>query len=247
MTVTIGLIGYGRFGEFAAGHLVRRAKVIVHDAKRSRLRKLPVGARRGSLIEVASQPVVVLAIPVSSLRSVLTKLRHHIRPGCLVVDVCAVKSTPIRWMKECLPADVGILGTHPLFGPDSARQGLRGKTIVLCPVRISSQHLGRVLTELHRLGIETAFMAPSEHDRFMAETILLTQYIGRLVDRSGARRWHSVTAHYGQLLSIVDTVRHDTTELFSDMVHFNPNGRALIAALHKAARSLRRDLRQSRR
>jgi prephenate dehydrogenase len=247
MTVTIGLIGYGRFGEFAAAHLVRRAKVVVHDAKRSRLRNLPVGVRRGSLIEVASQPVVVLAVPVSSLRSLLTKLRRHVRPGSLVVDVCAVKSTPIRWMKESLPADVGILGTHPFFGPDSAHQGLRGKTMVLCPVRISSQHLARILTEFHRLGIETVFMAPREHDRFMAETILLTQYIGRLVARSGAHRWPWVTANYAHLLSIADTVRHDTTELFVDMVHFNPNGMALIASLHKAMKSLGRDLRRSRR
>jgi prephenate dehydrogenase len=158
-----------------------------------------------------------------------------------------VKAIPIRWMKDALPADVGILGTHPFFGPDSAQETLRGKTVVLCPVRISGHHLARVLTELHRVGVETVFMTPIEHDRFMAETILLTQYIGRLVARSGARRWHSVTANYGHLLSIMDTVRHDTTELFADMVRFNPDGTALITSLRRAAESLRRDLRQSRR
>jgi prephenate dehydrogenase len=245
--VTIGVIGYGRFGEFAVRHLSRRVRVLVYDSRRANTKALPKGAHRAKLAEVAGQQVVLLAVPVSSLRSLLSRIRRNVQPEALVVDVCAVKSAPVSWMKDLLPAEVGILGTHPFFGPDSARKRLRGKMIVLCPVRVSSFHLARVLTELHRVGLETIFMSPIEHDRLMAETILLTQYVGRLVDRLGAHQWPSVTTNYASLRSIVETVRHDTTQLFTDMVEFNPFGKKLARSFRQAARALEREARHRHR
>lgn len=244
--MTIGLFGYGRFGEFAVRHLSRRARVLVYDRRRFRRPRLPKGARWGTFAGTARQPVVILAVPVSELRSLLMRIRRYVRPGALIVDVGAVKVAPVRWMRELLPASAGVLGTHPFFGPDSARKSMRGMLIVLCPVRVGSHHLARALTELHRLGLETIFMTPLEHDRLMAETILLTQYVGRLVDRVGAQHWPPVTANYAHLLSIVETVRHDTTQLFTDMVTFNPFGKKLAQSFRQAARVMERDARRRR-
>jgi prephenate dehydrogenase len=146
-------------------------------------------------------------------------------------------------MKRHLPPTVGILGTHPLFGPDSGRKGLRGLTVVLCPVRIEGARLATVLTELHRAGIETVFMNPDDHDRMMAETILLSQYVGRLIDETGATRWPPVTQNYAHLCALVNTVCNDTVGLFSDMVRFNAHGKALLRHLERAHRDLRRTVR----
>lgn len=134
--VTLGLIGYGRFGRLAARYLARHAPVLVYD-KHSRA--LPSGRgriRRGSLVDVASQPVVVLAVPISSLRTVLRSIRTHVLPGALIIDVCTVKVKPVQWMKDYLPPSVYLLGAHPLFGPDSDCGTVRGQHIVLCPVRL---------------------------------------------------------------------------------------------------------------
>lgn len=242
--MTIGLIGYGRFGAFIAPLLAHRARVMVYDARRSREGKLPAGVRRGTMAEVARQKVVLLAVPVSELRKVLLRIRPHLQAGSLVVDVCAVKAAPVRWMKRIVPRAVGILGTHPFFGPDSARDGLRGLTVVLCPVRIEGTQLATILTELHRTGVETLFMSPDDHDRLMAETILLSQYVGRMVDRTGATCWPPVTRNYSHLLSIAGTVRKDTPRLFADMVRYNAHGRRLVTALGKAHRELLREVRQ---
>ena len=35
-------------------------------------------------------------------------------------------------MQELLPQDVSILATHPIFGPDSAADSLKGRKIALC-------------------------------------------------------------------------------------------------------------------
>lgn len=241
---TIGLIGYGRFGEFVAPLLAGRARVVVYDARRRKPVRYPRGVRKGDISEVARQDVVLLAVPVSEIRGVLLRIRPYLRPGSLVVDVCAAKAAPVRWMTRIVPQGVGILGTHPLFGPDSAAGGLRGLTVVLCPVRIGGVQLSTVLTELHRAGLETIFMNPDDHDRMMAETILLSQYVGRLVNRARATRWPPLTRNYAHLLSIVQTVRNDTVGLFADMVRYNVHGKQLLRRLTAAQRDLRREIRR---
>jgi prephenate dehydrogenase len=242
--VTIGLIGYGRFGAFVVPLLAQRASVVVYDVRRRRRGQLPPRAKRGRLAEAARQDVVLLAVPVAELRKVLVRIRPLLRPGSLVIDVSAVKALPVRWMKRHLPRTVGILGTHPFFGPDSGRRGLRGLTAVLCPVRIGGAQLAAVLTELHRVGVETVFMNPDDHDRMMAETILLSQYVGRLVNKTGAMRWPPVTENYAHLFTLVNTVCNDTDGLFADMVRFNPHGKALLRRLGSAHRDLRRTVRR---
>ena len=44
-------------------------------------------------------------------------------------------------MERLLPATASILGTHPMFGPDSARGGVAGLPMILCPVRIAAREL----------------------------------------------------------------------------------------------------------
>jgi len=48
--------------------------------------------------------------------------RQQPRRGCLLGQ-----EHPVRWMRELLPPDVAILGSHPMFGPDSAAESLQGR------------------------------------------------------------------------------------------------------------------------
>jgi prephenate dehydrogenase len=243
--VTVGLIGYGRFGRFAAKHLSTRVRVVVHDPR------VKGRASRGGRIvhatlgEAAGQPVVLLAVPVSALRGVLRAIRRHVRPGALIIDVCAVKTLPARWMEKMLPKHVHILATHPLFGPDSASRSLEGKTVVLCPVRLPRTQLREIRKILDRKDVHSIVMSVEEHDRMAAETILLTQYVGRMLLRADLRRWPTMTANYGALVRITDVARRDTPQLFTDMVNFSPHGRRVSRALSRAARSLRGAMRRS--
>jgi hypothetical protein len=71
----------------------------------------------------------------------------------------------------------------------------------------------------------------------MAETLLVSQYIGRLLDRAGIPLHEDATASYAHLRAVIRAARNDTDELFADMWRFNrwaPRiGRALARA-HKA-------------
>jgi len=169
----------------------------------------------------------------------------YLVPGSLVIDVGAVKTLPAHWMKAAIPRSVSILASHPLFGPDSAARSLRGRTIVLCPVRIGKSRLQHVRARLHRKGLRSVVMKVEDHDRMAAETILATQYVGRLVAHAGLSTWPAVTANYARLLAMVDIARKDSVDLFADMARYNPQGRLVARAFRRAQGMIAREL-QSR-
>lgn len=237
----VGLIGYGRFGRIAARYCAREAGVYVYDPHvRVRGGK---GIRSATLAEAASQHVVVLAVPISEIRGVLRSIRTLVPPGGLVIDVCSVKVIPLEWMKQILPPSVSIVGMHPLFGPDSDTGTLRGQRVVVSPSRNGARWMGRIRALARSHGIRLHEMTPRAHDRLMAETLLLTQYVGRLLQGAGIpeRAWS--TASYGQLRIIVRTALRDSEQLFIDMWRFNPYGLRTARALLGSHRALFRKTR----
>ncbi len=244
--MTIGLIGYGRFGRLAAGVLARRANVVVWDPRLRRKGRLARRVLSTTLEEVARQPVVVLAVPVSALRELLTRVRSYVSPGALVLDVCAVKSVPLRWMSAALPPGVSIIGTHPFFGPDSYNGTLEGHRIVLCPVRAPRRLLMQVRRVLRESGLHVEIMTPDAHDRTMAETVFLTQFVGRLLAAARLAGTEGWTVHSRRLRSIVDVARNDSRELFLDMWKYNPHARAIVRRFGLGWRRLERLLNDHR-
>ncbi len=240
MRPSVGLIGYGRFGRLAARYIAAGADVIVYETRGM----VPVATgkriRRGTLAQAAAQPVVVLAVPVSALRRVLRRMSVHLSPGALVVDVCAVKVLPVRWMKEILPPSVSVLGTHPLFGPESDTGTLRGQRIVLCPARITPGRLRALRRAAVRKGLSVHLMSPREHDRLMADTLLASQYAGRLIAAAKVRRHAWSTGSYEHLKALVAIAENDSIQLFQDMMRYNPFGGAMVRALGKAHRTISR-------
>ncbi|KAL7553371.1 hypothetical protein ACHAWF_016657, partial [Thalassiosira exigua] len=56
----------------------------------------------------------------------------------LIVDVLSVKEHARNVLLEHLPEECGILCTHPMFGPDSAKHGWQGQTFVYERTRIDN-------------------------------------------------------------------------------------------------------------
>ena len=233
MRPRVGLIGCGRFGALAARYIAPLADLVVCDPRVKSA--VPPRARRGTLAEAASQNLVVLAVPISAMRGVLREIAPHVRPGAVVADVCSVKTLPLAWMRAALPRSVAILGTHPLFGPDSDTGSLRGQRIVACP----SRGARRLIPALRRLararGMRLVVMTPSAHDRLMAETLLVTHYVGRLLHGAGLRRRSPSTAAYRHLEVVMETALRDSEQLFLDMWRFNPGAARVRRALEASA------------
>lgn len=217
----LGLIGFGAFGRLVAEHLRNDFDVIVADAVDYAAEAAELGVRWTTLEEAAACPYVLLAVPIQRFRGVLEAIRGHVQPGSLVIDVGSVKVAPIAAMEELLPAEVEIIGTHPMFGPQSAADGLPGHRIVVCPVR--TERLDEVRSFLaDRLGLEVHICDAETHDRQIARTQALAQFIGRALAELEESRSPVRTPGYDQLRHVAETVGADSWELFAAIQNLNP-------------------------
>lgn len=220
MSSSVSIIGFGAFGRLAARHLRGHARLCVCDP-RQRAPDLP----QVELPEAAGCDVVIVAVPLSRLEAVLRALAPHLRPGAIVVDVASVKIEPARLMLRLLPDHVEILATHPLFGPESARNGVAGHRIAWCPLR-GRGHL-RLAWLLRRLGLRVIATTPDAHDREMAVVQGLTHLIARGLADLGAAPSRLATASYQRLIEAAAMVQSDSPELLDMILNRNPHAAAV--------------------
>ena len=216
--LSLGLIGYGAFGVFILPHLSRFFDVQVHDPGRDP-GSLP--GRAADLATAAAQDIVVLAVPLARMQAVASELAPLLRPGTLVVDVCSLKMRPLEILAATLPAHVEILGTHPLFGPQSGRLGIAGLRMALCPVRGRNARLAARFLR-RAFGLEVIVTTAEAHDRQMAYVQGLTHIVSRIVVGMDVPALDLRTTTFEHLTRMVDTVRHDSEELFRTIARDNP-------------------------
>lgn len=235
---SLGLIGFGQFGQLAAGVLKTRFDVLVTDrAPEARERARELGVAFGSIEEAAGRDVVVLAVPVAAMRAVIGEVAPHLKPGALVVDVGSVKVLPAQWMRELLPPHVDIVATHPLFGPQSvARDGLPGLRFVVCPIR-GDRH-EKVAAFGRQLGLAVTVTTPEEHDQEMAYVQALTHLIGRSLVNLGIPDERLATQSYQHLLELCGLIGADTFELFTAIQTQNPYAPEVVKAFVRQAEDL---------
>jgi prephenate dehydrogenase len=154
------------------------------------------------------------------------------------MDTCSVKTYPVGLMEKLLPATASILGTHPMFGPDSARDGAAGLPMILCPVRIGARELENWRSFYTSMGLKVTVMTSDEHDREAAFTQGVAHYIGRVLSDLGVRRSPIGTVGYNKLLEIVEQTCNDPLQLFLDLQRFNPHTREMRAQLEKSLKSV---------
>jgi prephenate dehydrogenase len=234
---TLGLIGFGQFGRLAATVLRSHYDVLVTDtAPGAAAAARDLGVGFGSLAEAAGREVVVVAVPVVAMREVFAAMAPHLQPGALVIDVGSVKMLPAQWMLETLPAHVDIVATHPLFGPQSARTGLAGLRLVVCPIR--GDRYEKVAAFGRDLGLTVTVTTPEEHDREMAYVQALTHLIGRSLVNLGIPDEHLKTPSYQHLLELCALIGADTFELFTAIQTQNPFAAEVVGAFVEQARGL---------
>jgi prephenate dehydrogenase len=234
--MTVGVYGLGRFGSFWAELLGRHVPVCAYS--RSPGRATPAGVRRVGEDELLSQDVIFLCVAISAVEEVLTRTRGRISPDSVVMDTCSVKVYPAGLMQLLLPASVTILGTHPMFGPDSARGGASGLPMILCPLRIGARELEGWRAFFSGMGLAVSVMTPDEHDREAAFTQGVTHYIGRVLADLGIRGSPIGTVGYRKLLEIVEQTCNDPLQLFLDLQRYNPYTREMRVSLERSLRSV---------
>ncbi|WP_370320570.1 prephenate dehydrogenase/arogenate dehydrogenase family protein [Oricola sp.] len=219
---SIGVIGFGTFGRLIARHAAPYFGVCVHDiAPEAGQAAASIGAVATTLEHAAACDIVVIATPVPTFADILSSVAAHCRPGALVLDVGSVKIGPSALMRQTLPLNVDIVATHPLFGPQSARNGLAGLKIALCPIR-GERHRALAAFLRRRLGLQVIVTTPEDHDREAATVQGLTHLIAKVLTRMDPLPTRMTTRSFDLLVEAVSMVRHDAPEVFEAIERSNP-------------------------
>lgn len=240
---TLGIIGYGAFGQLSARYLRPWFRVLAHDPA---VVQSPVaGVEMSDLDTVCRCDIVVIAVPLSAFAQVCREIAPLLQPGTLVMDVCSTKLRPAEILLAELPPHVDLVATHPMFGPQSIRAGTRGLKMVLCPLR-SGQAPGvrpsRLAAFLRaRFGLSIVIASPEEHDREAAFTQGLTHLIAKALLRMDEMPGRITTRSFDLIRQAVEMVRHDAPGV-SHAIETNPFSQDVRSRFYAELEAVRREM-----
>jgi prephenate dehydrogenase len=169
-----GLIG-GSLGMALKANRLPGLEIVGHDLDRSvtaRAEKLGAVDRAEHNLPraVSAAGMVIIAVPILSVREVMKEIAPHMEDGAVVTDTTSTKAHVMAWAKELLP-DVNFVGGHPMAGKENAgienaEAGLfQGKAYCVCPAVDASDSAVKSVLGLARLaGSEPMFIDAEEHD-----------------------------------------------------------------------------------
>lgn len=230
--MTIGVYGLGRFGSFFSSVLSRGGAEVIACSRS--LHEAPEGVALRSEEEVLNADYLFFTVAISSFEEVLRKVGPRIGKDTVVLDTCSVKTYPAKWMKANIPQDVYKIATHPMFGPDSGRNGVEGLPLVMCPISGKDERYERIKSYFISLGLKVLEMSERKHDMQAAYSQGVTHFVGRVLHEMGMKPTEIATSGYKSLMTIVDQTCNDPLQLFYDLQRFNPYAKEMRLSLQVA-------------
>lgn len=236
--ISLGIIGFGAFGQLAAIHLGQYFEITAHDPFPD-VDKVAqkLGVRLSSLHEVSQTDVILIAAPVSSFEQVVSEIAVACKPGALIVDVGSVKVGPAKIMRRLLPHNVDIVATHPLFGPQSATGGVDGLKIAVCPIQ-GKRHMRLAAFARKALGLIVIMTTPEDHDKEAAIVQGLTHLIAKVLLGMGPLPKRMTTKSFDLLSDAISMVQHDAPAVFEAIENANPYAEAVRRRFFELAADL---------
>ena len=220
----VGIIGFGRFGRVLADLLKKQYEVLIHDPS------LKNDDSNVELDKVLESFLVFIAVPISEFNKVVQEISKYNLYNTTIIDVCSVKVYPVKVMEEVLPEHVGIIASHPHFGPDSYSPFRELKT-TLFPVRDTYNRFTEIKQFFEDQSIRTVELSPKEHDRMAASSQGITHFIGRVLNEAGVKSTQINTLGFTELLGVIEQTCNDSWNLFQDLQKYNPYTNEMIDKL----------------
>ena len=238
MSLQVGIIGFGSFGQFAASALAAHTAVVAWAPGDI---VPPPGVRAVTFKEVAAADVIILAIPLSAYEEVLGKLKPIVRSESLIVDVCSVKVRARDELRRLLGDHSNLLITHPLFGPQSAANGTAGHDIIVTDA-VGDLAERCVLFCEQTLGLRVTRISVEEHDRVMAYVHVLTFFVARGLRTMNIPELPFTTPSFSEIVDLIQLDAKHSDELFRTIQQGNPYGDEVRRELVKVFEGLQRSL-----
>lgn len=248
----IAIVGFGNYGQFLAKAFVRQGHSVLAYS-RSDYHSIAVSLG----VAFFSDPndlceqhpdVMLICTSILSTESVLSALPlQRLRRNTLFVDVLSVKEFPKNIFLQVLPNHFDILCTHPMFGPESGKDGWRNLPFVFDKVRVGDEdsRVARAETFLDifkKEGCTMVEMTCAEHDLHAAGSQFITHTTGRILEKLHLESTPINTKGYETLLKLVENTASDSFDLYYGLFMYNKNAMEQLERLDMAFESLKKEL-----
>jgi len=123
----VAIVGFGRFGKTLKRLLDQDFELTIVNRKNAE--------------EIVNSEVVFYCVPISTFESVIKSHKKYFRENQLLIDVLSVKMHPKKVFEKHLRGlKTQALLTHPMFGPDSSKNGFDGLPIIVDKFKTSQEN-----------------------------------------------------------------------------------------------------------
>lgn len=248
----IAVVGFGNFGQFLAKTLVCQGHTVLAYSRSDYsdvAQELGVSyfSNADDLCEEHPE-VILLCSSILSTERVLKSLPlQRLKRNTLFVDVLSVKEFPRSLFLQYLPPDFDVLCTHPMFGPESGKNGWNGLPFVYDKVRVANDEsrvsrCDQFLNIFAREGCQMVEMSCAEHDWHAAGSQFITHTMGRVLEKLGLESTPINTIGYETLLNLVENTAGDSFDLYYGLFMYNANAMEQLERLDHSFESLKKQL-----
>ena len=212
----ISIIGLGLIGTSILHAInVKKEKIITYAYDiNERHRNIVSGMKIATFVcnnihdAIRDVDLVILAVPVGSMKSVAIEISPSLRKGSVITDTGSTKNSVINDVTPFLPNNVYFIPSHPLAGteysgPESGFSTLFENRYWLIVYEKETNQTRRLATFLKKMGSIVEIVNAEYHDKILA-----------------------ITSHLPHLIAytIVGTASDLETDLKNDVIKFSASG-----------------------
>ncbi|KAK9061092.1 hypothetical protein SSX86_018272 [Deinandra increscens subsp. villosa] len=124
------------------------------------------------------------------------------------------------WLE--VPEDSDLVCTHPMFGPESGKEGWKDLNFMYERVRVRDEDLcSSFLRVFESEGCKMIEMTCEEHDRLPAESQFVTHTIGRILSEMHIKNTPIDTKGFEMLVQVKESTANDSLDLYSGLFIHN--------------------------
>ncbi|KAK6156054.1 hypothetical protein DH2020_010302 [Rehmannia glutinosa] len=247
-SLKIGIIGFGPFAQFLVKTMIKQGHFIRATSRSDYTdlcNQLGISFFRdmNEFFE-SDNDVILMCTSILSLAQVIKSLPLNcLKQPALFVDVLSVKEYPRDLMLQVLPHDSDVLCTHPMFGPESGRDGWNDLSFMFDKVRIRNETIcSRFLQIFASEGCKMMEMTCEEHDRLSSRSQFLTHTIGRVLAEMEIEPTPIDTKGFQKLIEVKESTSRDSFDLFSGLFIHNRFAKQQLRNLELAFETIKEQL-----
>ncbi len=151
-------------------------------------RKIVDAATRDPGEAARGADLLVLAVPIVTMRETLAVMLPHLAPDAVITDVGSVKGWVVRELEPLIPAGMALVAAHPVAGKETTGAGaadaglFKGRRVIITPsARSTADAIDRVERLWKATGANVERMKPELHDEILARASHLPQVVSTVL------------------------------------------------------------------